>query len=210
MDAYDQDAEPDEVDLRDPAPSDRPPADPRRLITLALATALIIASIVAVAAVQPWRYLVDEEGVEPFAGTRTPPEAVQASLRDAAETDREGRDPLDQPEVAESARGVFSGRDGHTVDGQARIVDLADGRRVLRIEGLSVDNGPGLAVYLSPAPGDALTGEFIDGAVSLGELVYNRGDSTYEIPPEIDPDAYRSAVIWSDPTGVNFAVAGFR
>lgn len=203
MDAYDQDEELDD----DGGGS---PADPRRLITLALAALLIIGAIVAVGAVRPWSHVVDADGVEPFAGTRAPPEAVQASLDEAARTTRRGSDPLDQPEVAESGRAVFEGRDGHTAGGQARIVELADGRRVLRLEGLSIDSGPGLVVLLTPTPVDAPTGEFIEGAVNLGALVYEVGDSNYEIPADVDPNAFRSVTIWSEPTGVNFAVAGFR
>jgi hypothetical protein len=207
MDAYDQDADPDDPpDDR----AERPPTDLRRLVTLALAVTLIVGLIVGVAAVQPWTYAIDEEGVEPFAGTRTPSEAVRASLADAARTDREGSDPLPAPEAGELARAVFGGRDGHTAEGQVRIVNLADGRQAVRIEELAVPNGPGLTVLLSPAPGDAPTGEFREGAVELGELVYNRGDSNYVIPPGVDPAVYHSVVIWSEPTGVNFAVAGYR
>ena len=108
---------------------------------------------------QPWTYVFDDEGAEPFAGTRAPVRrrAGVAGRRGRA-SDREGSDPLDQAEVAELAWASFAGRDGHTAEGQVRIVDLADGRRVLRIEGLSIDNGPGLEVLLSPAPADALTG----------------------------------------------------
>lgn len=203
MDPYDQDA-----DLDDgPA---RQPVDLRRLAILGLVALVIIGAVVGLAAARPWTSVFDDEGVEPFTATRTPPEAVRAALAEAARTDREGHDPLDQPEVGEVARAVFGGRDGHTADGQVRILDLADGRRVVRIEGLSIPNGPGLQVLLSPAPGDALTGELREGAVNVGELVYNRGDSTYELPAEVDPAAYRSVVIWSEPTGVSFAVAGYR
>lgn len=203
MDAYDQDDEPEEA-------ASAPPGDLRRLIKLALAGLAIIGVIVALGAVQPWSYLVDHEGAEPFAGSRTPPDAVRASLDEAVAATRKGSDPLDQPEVAESGRAVFEGRDGHSVDGQARLIDLADGRRVLRIEKLEIDGGPGLVVLLTPTPVDAPTGEFGDGAVTLGELVYTTGDSNYELPPDVDPGAYRSVAIWSESTGVYFAVAGFR
>jgi hypothetical protein len=203
MDAYDQDDEPD-------TDRESSSADARRLITLALAGLAIIGFIVALGAVEPWTHVVDDEGVEPFAGTRTPSEAARASLGETVDDLRRGHDPLEPAEVAESGRAVFEGRDGHAVEGQARIVELADGQRVVRLEGLALDGGPGLAVYLTPTPIDAPTGEFIDGAVSLGELVYHEGDSNYVVPADVDPDAYRSVTIWSDPTGVNFAVAGFR
>ena len=44
--------------------------------------------------------------------------------------------------------GTFVSRD-HTTTGSVRIVELADGRRYLRLDDLATDNGPDLFVYLS-------------------------------------------------------------
>jgi hypothetical protein len=203
MDAYDQDAEDDVLDAR-------APVSPRRLLALGAIALAISALIIGVATVQPWRHLTAEEDVEPFAGTRAPSTEVRAALASAAESDRRGNDPLDQPEVNQLAIGAFEGRDGQTAVGQARILDLADGRRVVRLEGLELANGPELEVLLSPAPADAPTTELAEGAVSLGPLVYNIGDATYELPPEIDPNAYRSVLVAAPAHEIVFGVAGYR
>jgi hypothetical protein len=203
MDAYDQDAE-------DDAPEARAPVSPRRLIALAAIALAISAAIIGVATVQPWKYLTADEDVEPFAGTRAPSAEVRAALASAAESDRTGSDPLDQAEVNQIAIGAFEGRDGQTAGGQARILDLADGRRVVRLEGLDLANGPDLEVLLTPAAADAPTAELAEGAVSLGPLVYNVGDATYELPVEIDPSVYRSVLVAAPAHDVVFAIAGYR
>src|SRR5690606_34735448 len=102
MHLYDQDADDDVLDRSAPRP-----VDVRRLVVVAAACLAVIGVAVGLAAAQPWSRLVEHDPVEPFAGTRTPPEAVRASLAEAARTDRVGSDPLDQPEVGEVARAVF-------------------------------------------------------------------------------------------------------
>jgi hypothetical protein len=81
---------------------------------------------------------------------------------------------------------------------------------VVRLEGLELPNGPDLEVLLTPAAADAPTGELAEGAVSLGPLVYNVGDATYELPLEIDPNAYRSVLVAAPALGVVFGIAGYR
>jgi len=60
--------------------------------------------------------------------------------------------------------GAFEGI-AHGTTGTARILELADGSRVLRLEDLATDNGPDLRVYLSTAPagseGDAYAEDFV-------------------------------------------------
>jgi hypothetical protein len=109
--------------------------------------------------------------------------------------------------VAELAGGSFEGREGHRAEGEARLLELADGRRVLRIEGLDLPDGVLLKVYLSPAAAEAPSDEFAQDVVSLGDLVYTVGDSTYEVPSDTDPAEFRSVSIWDERWGVNFAVA---
>ena len=82
-----------------------------------------------------------------------------------------------------------------------------DGKRYLRFEDLEVDNGPDLKVYLSPEPASSEEGSFDDGILSLGDLEGNVGDQNYELPPSVDPECYRSAVVWCERFGVGFAVA---
>ena len=94
----------------------------------------------------------------------------------------------------------------HGASGAALLIEVG-GTRYLRFEDLNVDNGPDLKVYLSPQPSSAEEGAFDDGIVSLGDLKGNIGDQNYEIPPDVDPERFRSAVVRCERFGVGFAVA---
>jgi len=103
------------------------------------------------------------------------------------------------------AGGRFRGL-AHGASGAALLIEVG-GTRYLRFENLQVDNGPDLKVYLSPEPSSAEEGAFDDGIVSLGDLKGNIGDQNYEIPPDVDLERFRSAVVWCERFGVGFAVA---
>jgi Electron transfer DM13 len=75
-------------------------------------------------------------------------------------------------------------------------LELADGRRFLRLEKLRTSNGPDLFVYLSAAAADGPRDSFDDDFVSLGRLRANRGSQNYVIPAGVSLDRYRSVVIW--------------
>jgi hypothetical protein len=85
---------------------------------------------------------------------------------------------------------------GHATSGRAVALELADGRRVLRLEELRTSNGPDLFIYLSRAAADAPRDAFDDAFVSLGRLRANRGNQNYAIPAGVSLDRYRSVVIW--------------
>jgi hypothetical protein len=86
----------------------------------------------------------------------------------------------------------------HTTGGTARVLELADGRRFVRLEGFETDNGPDLYVYLSTNPADGPEGAFDDQFTNLGRLQGNIGDQNYELPTDVDPATYTSVVIWCD------------
>ncbi|WP_405977422.1 DM13 domain-containing protein [Streptomyces sp. NBC_00158] len=99
----------------------------------------------------------------------------------------------------------------HTTTGTVRTVRLADGSRVLRIEGLDTSNGPDLRVWLTDAPvkeGTAGWYVFDDGKhVSLGALKGNKGDQNYPIPADVNLSEYTSVTIWCDRFDVSFGAA---
>ncbi len=74
---------------------------------------------------------------------------------------------------AGSLRGI-----DHRASGRALLLRLADGRSVLRLEGLDVEPGPDYQVHL--VPGTAR--EAPDGGLHLGGLRANKGDLTYPVP----------------------------
>lgn len=70
--------------------------------------------------------------------------------------------------------------------GQATIYQLTDGSYLLRLENLSVNNGPDLRVRVRGA-GDTL---------DLGGLKGNKGNQNYALPINFDPTQYDTADIW--------------
>ncbi|MDQ3618857.1 MAG: DM13 domain-containing protein [Actinomycetota bacterium] len=104
------------------------------------------------------------------------------------------------------AEGVFQGLE-HPTSGTARVLDLSDGSRFLRLENLDTSNGPDLRVYLSEIPASDDWYAYGERFIDLGPLKGNRGDQNYEVPAGTDLSAYRSAVIWCRRFTVGFGVA---
>ena len=92
-----------------------------------------------------------------------------------------------------------------------KILELADGSRILRFEGLDTSDGPDLRVWLSDAPvieGAAGWHVFDDGAhLDLGALKANKGDQNYQIPAGANLADYGSVSIWCARFAVSFAAA---
>ncbi|WP_171162476.1 DM13 domain-containing protein [Streptomyces sp. I05A-00742] len=99
----------------------------------------------------------------------------------------------------------------HTTSGAVRVLQLPDGSRTLRLEGLDTSNGPDVKVLLSDAPvkqGRAGWHVFDDGAhISLGSLKGNKGDQNYALPKDLDLDRYTSVSIWCDRFDVSFGAS---
>ena len=107
------------------------------------------------------------------------------------------------------ARGEFRDADAvHKGSGTAEVLVTGAGDAVLRLTDFSVTNGPDLEVWLVEAAGIGSSADVTASTwVSLGPLKGNIGNQTYVIPPEIEPDAYRTVVIWCEQFGVLFSAA---
>jgi Electron transfer DM13 len=110
------------------------------------------------------------------------------------------------PGPVDLASGGFVSLD-HSTGGTARVIELADGRRFVRLEGFETENGPDLYVYLSTNPAGGDEAAFDDDIANLGRLQGNIGDQNYEIPAGVDPGAYSSVVIWCDRFNSAFGAA---
>jgi hypothetical protein len=99
----------------------------------------------------------------------------------------------------------------HPGTGDAIVYRLEDGSHVLRLENLDIFNGPALYVYAVAAK-DANDNETVLDAsiLNLGQLKGNRGNQTYELPAEFDPQKYRAISVWCRRFSVNFATAPLR
>jgi len=107
------------------------------------------------------------------------------------------------------ASGTFVSLD-HGTRGRVRILERADGTRVLRLEDLETSNGPDLYVYLSPNPADGGEGAFDDDPLDLGRLEGNVGDQNHTLPAGVDLSRYRSVVIWCDRFDSAFGAAAIE
>jgi hypothetical protein len=104
------------------------------------------------------------------------------------------------------AIGSFDGTDEfHFGRGTATLIETAPATYHLRLDDLSVRNGPDLYVYLSPDADD-----YAKGALEVGRLKATDGAFGYDLPPATDPADFASAIIWCKQFSHLFAVAPFE
>ncbi|WP_086823954.1 DM13 domain-containing protein [Allokutzneria sp. NRRL B-24872] len=112
-----------------------------------------------------------------------------------------------RPVTVELASGAFVTQE-HKTTGTAKVLKLADGNRVLRLEGLATSDGPDLHVWLTDATAGGSWGKYDDGRyVKLGALKGTHGNQNYAIPAGADLGGLRSVVIWCDRFNVAFGSA---
>jgi hypothetical protein len=151
---------------------------------------IIIAIIIPVAAYTAGPLFFDvtvDEPIPEITSTTTTTEGTTTST-------------VEEPQLI--ASGQFVGvNDGiHNAEGQANVLQLADGQQILRLEDFKATNGPDLYVYLAT---DSTAQEY----VSLGELKANIGNQNYEIPEGTDLTKYDTALVWCKQFSVLFGSA---
>jgi hypothetical protein len=151
---------------------------------------------------QPQKLFIDERVVE---AVPTVPPAPTTMPGSAASTSVPTTVPATQ-EPVDVARGEFVSLD-HGTTGVARVIELADDRRYVRLEGLDTSNGPDLYVYVTTNPSAGDEDAFDDDFVNLGRLKGNQGDQNYELPTGIDLDRFTTVVIWCDRFNSAFGAA---
>jgi len=173
--------------------------------------AAVVAVVVIVAAAalfDPWR-LFTSSRVDEALPTVSPAPAPATETPGGTRT-RARAAPAEEtapPEPVQLARGAFEDAE-HGTSGTVRIIELADGRRFVRLEGLATSDGPDLHVWLSDAPSGGGWGSYDDGSyVRLGELTATHGNQNYEIPGDARIAGMTSVVIWCDRFDVAFGTA---
>ncbi|WP_233359021.1 DM13 domain-containing protein [Thermomonospora amylolytica] len=168
---------------------------------------LAVVAAVALALFQPWLLFVDETVNESGPAGVTAPAATPGG----GQQPPQGQQGQQGPQVL--AGGSFISHE-HGTSGTVRVIRLADGKRVLRIENLDTSNGPDLWVWLSDQPVKEGTGGwfvFDDGAyVELGRLKGNKGSQNYEIPADADLGRLTSVTIWCKRFHVSFGAAALK
>lgn len=172
-------------------------------LVLSSAAGLLVLLGVALAAFQPWRLFTSttvHEAPPAVAAPETGPRSLPPSPGGTASSSG----PLTL------ATGTLVSHE-HRTTGRVRLLRLADGSRVLRLDDLATSDGPALRVWLSDQPvreGRAGWGVFDDGAhLDLGELKGNRGDQNYPVPADADLRGLTSVSIWCARFHVSFGAA---
>ena len=192
------------------------------LRTSVAAAALVAASAFALYWFAPWNLFVDRRVDEalPSIGApvgEAPVDGSGSEPAGAAEgpTGGEASPPESAPGAAGDApaepvtlsTGAFRSLE-HETTGTALVVELPDGSRYLRLDGLRTSNGPDLRVIVTDQPLSDDWRVWDDGElVDLGPLKGNLGSSNYRIPKGVDLADIRTAVIWCRRFTVGFGVA---
>ncbi|MFM9275192.1 DM13 domain-containing protein [Pseudarthrobacter sp. NKDBFgelt] len=177
--------------------------------------AAAIAVAVGLYLFQPWRIFTSSTVTEdiPAAAPAAVPSqesTAEPSAPAASATPAAPAPPAAPAAPRELATGQLISHE-HASSGTVRILELSDGSRILRLEGLDTSDGLDLKVWLSDAPvieGVAGWHVFDDGAyLDLGALKANKGDQNYEIPAATVLGDYNSVSIWCARFAVSFAAA---
>lgn len=174
----------------------------RKPLVIVTAVLLLAGLAVGLALFEPWRLVTDstvDEAAPSTSSTPTDPTPT-ASASPAGQ-------PTDAPRDRVLARGEFEDAE-HGTEGVAKVLELADGRRFVRLEDLATSDGPDLHVWITDRPSGGDWGSYDDGRfVRLGELKANNGNQNYEIPADADLSGLTSVVIWCDRFNVAFGTA---
>jgi Electron transfer DM13 len=173
----------------------------RRKVTWAVLVVVVVAGAAGLWAFQPWRLFTSSTIDEPLpvAATTVSTPPVPAVSAPAVVT------PAAAPR--ELAAGAFLTQE-HETSGQAAVIQLPDGSRVLRLTNLATSDGPDLHIWLTDATAGGEWGKYDDGRhVKLGELKATHGNQNYAIPADASLNGLRSVVIWCDRFNVAFGSA---
>lgn len=170
---------------------------------------------------QPWKLFVDTEVQETIPSAQpAPAETLEVEESDSAAI--ESSEAAVEPSVPDTkadavkteplilAQGSLISHE-YATSGTVKILQLADGTRILRLENLDTSDGPKVEVWLTDAP--VLEGRdgwfvFDDGNHrSLGALKGNQGNQNYEIPAELDLADFSSVSLWCVTFSVSFGAA---
>lgn len=153
-----------------------------RVWLAAMAQAVLAAAVILLVIMPTFRGTEIEEA-DPLAGLTTGQPVPEQSAPEQSTTRQ-------SPRAHEIGAAQFAGID-HRATGSARLLDLGDGRRVVRFENFEVEAGPDYFVHL------------IDGAdvrtpepVRLGALKGSRGDQNYDVPAEVEIGPTSTVLIW--------------
>lgn len=162
---------------------------------------------------QPWKLFIDTEVQESIPMVEQTPESATEQTPESA-NEPTPAEPAPTQEINTEpiilALGTLISHEYET-SGEVKILQLADGSRILRLENLATSDGPRVEVWLSDAPViEGRDGWFVfdDGNYeSLGAMKGNKGNQNYEIPADLDLSDFSSMSLWCVTFSVSFGAA---
>jgi hypothetical protein len=158
---------------------------------MGIAAGLVAVGLFVLLWFQPHKLFIDERVEEPIPSAGPPPNSAD----EPATSPRPTAPPSSEP--VQLARGELTSLD-HGTSGVTQVLELADGRRIVRLEDLDTSNGPDLFLYLTTNPASGDEDAFDDDYLSLGRLKGNQGDQNYDLPTDTDLTRFGTVVIWCD------------
>jgi hypothetical protein len=181
----------------------------RKRVLIALLAAGLLLLVLLASWFQPWKLWTNTTVDEP-----APLSASDSAVLPADAPVTSPVPPVQPADHTTHPRVMSEGRfisHEHSTTGTAKLLQLADGSTVLRIENLETSEGPKLQVVLSDAPviaGSAGYHVFDDGRyLDLGSLKGNKGNANYPVPAGADIAGLTSVSIWCDRFDVSFGAA---
>ena len=114
-----------------------------------------------------------------------------------------GEEGVTEQEIAEIAAGTFEGLGGHSAQGTAKLIRVADTYYVRFEDDFRVTNGPDLFVYFGK------DGAYVAEA-RLAALKGNMGSQNYEVPEGINSTDYNEVWVWCRAFSVPFGKAELK
>ncbi len=180
----------------------------RHPVTWAVLAVAVVGLVIGLWLFQPWKLFTHsrvDESIPVVAAQPQPTAQTSSPTSEITSTTAPAPPPPPQPVVL--AEGAFINKE-HDTSGTARVLRLADGSRILRLENFSTSDGPDVHVWISDATADAPNGNFDDGRyVKLGKIKATDGNQNYPIPPDAKLTGLQSVVIWCDRFNVAFGAA---
>ncbi len=132
----------------------------------------------------------------------------EAAPTTAAQPTQNGATAPAAPAAAVVSTGRFRNLE-HPTSGTAKIIRLANGSHIVRLENFRTSSGPDVFVALSstPATEDSWGAYDDDELLLLRTIKGNVGDQNYTIPKGTDLSRYQSVVIWCRRFRVGFGAA---
>lgn len=198
----------------------------RRTLVAVGAGVATLALVVGLWAFQPWKAFTSSTVDEALPGA-VPTSQLEASVErvppsgtaDGSTADGTVVSPSAAPGATPNrapaapvvlAEGSFVNQE-HDTSGVAKVIELVDGSRVVRLEGFSTSDGPDVHVWLTEQDAGGSWGKYDDGRhVKLGKLKGTNGNQNYAVPADVDLAGLRSVVIWCDRFNVAFGSAPLR